>query len=372
MIISDEDDTQKIKDYPVAVPTVRYPERAAGRRPFSPLPDYETSQALAFRDFNESQVTLYKPPPRRRFFDSRFWRAAIASLVVYILLTLFIGVPIIIHEKEQQDAHPLPPPSGDLVWPNKNSLPYLGGSKNTSSPGPPGIVPICNNWTVVESFDGPTSAVVSAATQRSVSPNGQFTFTSNASSTDLNSVMGSFYVGINPNQTVQDAVLSLVMQSSASVFNQSSFCLALAENFTDLSLFVPADLAPTDRILYNLTLLFPQNAIPSEVDCFSTVLPMFNQQFGSFDGNVNFKKVTIEGDVSRVAVTYLQAKRILVDTSLESITGSFQAESALSLSTALAPIVANISLYNDPNCPFPTTLDVHTANRFVFAFSAFV
>lgn len=97
MIISDEDDTQKIKDPPVAVPTVRYPERAAGRRPFSPLPDYETSQALAFRDFNESQVTLYKPPPRRRLFDSRIWRAAITSLVVYIFLTLVIGVPIIIH-----------------------------------------------------------------------------------------------------------------------------------------------------------------------------------------------------------------------------------------------------------------------------------
>ena len=109
MIISDEDDTQKIKDPPVAVPSVRYPERAASRRPFSPLPDYETSQALAFRDFNESQVTLYKPPPRRRFLDSRFWRAAVISLVVYILLTLFIGIPIIIHVRSLPSLVPFVP-----------------------------------------------------------------------------------------------------------------------------------------------------------------------------------------------------------------------------------------------------------------------
>lgn len=30
-----------------------------------------------------------------------------------------------------------------------------------------------------------------------------------------------------------------------------------------------------------------------------------------------------------------------------------------------SPIVANISLYNDPGSPFPTTLDVHTGNRYV-------
>lgn len=95
MIISDEDD-QQIKDPPVVVPTVRRPEPAASRS-LGPLPDYETSQALAFRDFNESQITLYKPPPRRRFLDSRFWRAVLVSLVVYIFLSLVVAVPIIVH-----------------------------------------------------------------------------------------------------------------------------------------------------------------------------------------------------------------------------------------------------------------------------------
>lgn len=65
---------------------------------------------------------------------------------------------------------------------------------------------------------------------------------------------------------------------------------------------IPDDLAPTDNILYNITLLFPQNPIPSRVDSFATVLPMFDQHFSSFDGLVTFDKVTIEGDVSRITV----------------------------------------------------------------------
>lgn len=109
MIIADEDDTQKLKDSPVAVPTVRYPARAASRRPFSPLPDYETSQALAFGGLNDSQVTPYKTSRRRRFVDSRLWRVAIVSLIVYIFLTLAVGVPLIIHVRSLPAFNPIFP-----------------------------------------------------------------------------------------------------------------------------------------------------------------------------------------------------------------------------------------------------------------------
>ncbi|KAF8558013.1 hypothetical protein OG21DRAFT_1406107 [Imleria badia] len=363
MIISDEDDAQKIKDPPVAAPTLRYPERAASRRPFSHLPDYETSQALAFQDFNESQVTLYKPPSRRRFLDSRLWRAALVSLVVYIFLTLVIGVPIIVHKEHQDEQkYPYNPPTYALVWPSKNPGPP-GNLSNNSSPGQAGIIPVCDVWTTAEYLDSPGSPIVFATAERNVSPNGLFSFSSNASSSrDLNSVQGAFYTGINPNQTVQDAVLSVMMQSSSGVFNRSTVCYAVADNFTDIFLSVPDNLAPTDNILYNITLLFPQNAIPSRVDSFATVLPMFDQHFGSFDGNVTFDKVTIEGTVSRVTVDSIQANRILVDTSLEPVTGTFYVNTSLIISTINAPIVANISLYNDPLCQFPTTLDVHTGN----------
>ncbi|KAH0827548.1 hypothetical protein J3R83DRAFT_4269 [Lanmaoa asiatica] len=346
MIISDEDDTQKIKDLPVATPTVRYPERAASRRPFSPLPDYETSQALALGGLNDSQVTLYKPPLRRRILDSRFWRATITSLVVYIFLTLVIGVPIIVHkEYESEQKYPYNVLTYAVVWPSKNSGSYYSGDiNNISSPIQSGIYPTCNNWTTVEY--GTSASIVLATTERSVSPNGQFSITSNASSTDdFNLVQGDFYTGINPNQNVQDAVLSIMMQtSSPSVFNRNFVCFAIGDNFTNLALYVPDNLTATDNILYNITLLFPQAAISSQVDSFSTFLPMFDQRFGSFDGN------------------YLQADRLLVDTSLESVTGTFSANTSLLVSTIMAPIVANISLYNNPKSQFPTTLDVHTGN----------
>lgn len=217
---------------------------------------------------------------------------------------------------------------------------------------------------MVEYLDGTSSTIVLAATEQHVSPNGQFSLTSNASCTsDLNNVQGAIYTGINPDRTVQDAVLSVMMQSSSpSVFNRSFVCLALADNFTDLSLYVPGDLVPSDNILYNITLLFPHTAIPSQVDSFSTVLPMFDQLFSAFDGHVIFDKVSIEGAVSRVTVDSMQANSILIDTSLEPVTGMFHANTSLQISTVLAPIVANISLYNDPKSQSPTTLDVHTGN----------
>ncbi|KIJ18945.1 hypothetical protein PAXINDRAFT_166859 [Paxillus involutus ATCC 200175] len=364
MILPDEDDTQKIKDPPVATSTIRYPERAAARRPFSPLPDYETSQALAFNGFNESQVTLYKPPPRRRFLDSRLWRAALTSLAVYIILTIVVGIPIIVTrqgEDEQKYPHnslTLAPP-----WPNKNSDAYYDGNiNNISSPIQSGVIPVCNNWTGVALLEETT--IMQSWAQRYVSPNGQFSVTSNASYLyDFSLVQGEFYTGINPDETVQEAVISINMQSpSHSVFEQTFVCFAVAENFTNLSLYVPKNLTSNDNILFNISLLFPQSPIQSKVDTFATFLPMFDQQFGSLDDHVTFNKVTIEGPVSRVTVDSLHAAKILIDTSLEPVTGSFHASESLLISTILAPINVNVTLYNDPTSLFPTFLDMNTGN----------
>ncbi|KAF9222582.1 hypothetical protein BS17DRAFT_707982 [Gyrodon lividus] len=364
MIIPDEDDTQKIKDPPVATPTIRYPERAVARHPFSPLPDYETSQALAFGDFNDSQVTFYKPPPRRRFVDSRFWRAALASLAVYIFLTIVLGVPIIVtkHHEEQQKS-PYNSLTYAVPWPDKDSGAYYSGDiSNMSSPTQSGVIPVCNNWTGVALLEETT--ILQAWAGQYVSPNGQFSLTSNASYLDdFSLVQGEFYTGINPNETVQEAVISINMQSSSlGVFNRTFVCFALAENVTILSLYVPNNLASNDNILYNITLLFPQSTILSQVDNFATFLPMFNQHFGSFDHHVTFNQVSIEGPVSRITVDSIHADKVLIDTSLEPVTGSFHVTESLLISTIMAPINANVSLYNDPKSVFPTFLDMNTGN----------
>ncbi|KAF9244969.1 hypothetical protein BU15DRAFT_41643 [Melanogaster broomeanus] len=362
MIIPDEDDSQKIKDPPVAIPSIRYPERAAGRRTLSPLPDYETSQALAFAGFNDSQVTLFKPPARRRLVDSRFWRAALASLAVYVFLTVVVGVPIIVtKQRDDQQKYPYNSLTYAVPWPSKNSATYYSGNiNNISSPIQAGVIPVCNNWTEVALLGDMTT--FESWAEHQVSSSGEFSLTSNASYyDDFGLVQGEFYAGINPDATAQEAVISVHMQaSSPDVFTRTFVCFALADNFTDLSLYVPDNLTSKDNILYNISLLFPQS--PSTVTSFSTFLPMFDQLFGSFDDFVTFKKVSIEGPVSRITVDSLQAKKILVDTSLEPVTGSFSASDSLLISTILAPITANITLYNDPDSMFPTFLDLTTGN----------
>ncbi|KAH7888532.1 hypothetical protein F5I97DRAFT_1804018 [Phlebopus sp. FC_14] len=369
MIIPDEDDTQKIKDQPVATPTIRCPERAAGRRPFSPLPDYETSQALAFSAFNDSQVTVVKPPRRRRIIDSRFWRAALLSLFVYIFLTIVIAIPIIVTKKhESQEQYPYNSLSYAVPWPNKNTASYYTGNiNNISSPTSSGATLVCNDWTDVAALEGTT--LVKSWAERYVSPNGEFSITSNASyMEDFNIVLGDLYVGINPNDTVQDAVISITMQSSSpSVFNRTLVCFAIADNITDLSLYVPDNLSSTDNILYNITLLFPQSDDSSNVGTFATFLPLFDQMFGSFGDYVTFKKVSIEGPMSRISVGGLQADKVLVETSMQPIAGEFYASDTLQISTIQAPIHANITLYNDPKSAFPTFLEMNTGDNNLMA-----
>lgn len=175
MILVDEDDA---KDIPVTNPTIRYPERAAGRRPCSPLPDYETSQALTYNNFDDSSSTLYKPPARRRFLN---WKAVLVSLVAYIIVTLVIGIPIILRvkfpslplkspthspslilqDKHLQDEKSLYDAANYSPWPARNSVPYFIPDFNGGDPASPalsGLDQSCNNWSQVVNLEG-TSTV---------------------------------------------------------------------------------------------------------------------------------------------------------------------------------------------------------------------
>lgn len=362
MILADEDDAQRIKDPPVACPTIRCPERAAGRRPFSPLPDYETSQALTYNNLNDSLSTLHKPPQRRRFLS---WRSTLVALVVYILLTLVIGVPIILKETKSSndDKYPYNSLAYAAPWPDKSSGSYYTPNiNNISSPTQLGLDPVCNNWTGVAVLDsGPT---MQAWTENIVSSNGQFSLTSNASyARDFGIVFGDLYVGVNPDQSVQNTTLSIKMQTSnSSVFDRTFTCFSLTENTTDLSLYVPNDLTSSDNILYNITLLFPQSQVPSQVNTFGSFLPLFDQHFGSFSDFVSFEMVSLEGPTSKIAIDSLSARRVFIETSMQPIVGNFYVTNSLVLSTVLAPIEANITLFNDPDSNYPTFLAIDTGN----------
>ncbi|KAI6000524.1 hypothetical protein EDD15DRAFT_1758966 [Pisolithus albus] len=362
MILADEDDAQRIKDPPVASPTVRYPERAAGRRPCSPLPDYETSQALTYNNINDSLPSLRKPPQRRRFLS---WRSTLVALVVYILLTLVIGIPIIVKENQPSDNEKYPSNSIAYAapWPNKSTGSYYTPNiNNISSPTQLGLDPVCNNWTVAAVLDG--GPTMQAWTENIVSSNGQFSLTLNASyARDFGIVFGDLYVGVNPDQSVQNTTLSIKMQTSnSSVFNQTFTCFSLTENTTDLSLYVPNNLSSSDSILYNITLLFPQSQAPSQVNSFGTFLPLFDQHFSSFSDFVTFEKVSLEGPTSKMVIDSLSARQVFIETSMQPIVGNFYTSESLVLSTILAPIEANITLYNDPDSNMPTFLAIDTGN----------
>jgi hypothetical protein len=65
---------------------------------------------------------------------------------------------------------------------------------------------------------------------------------------------------------------------------------------------IPDNMSLHDQLLFNITLLYPQSPIPAQVDSFATYLPLFTQTFDDFGEYVTFKKVSIEGPVSRIVV----------------------------------------------------------------------
>lgn len=112
-----------------------------------------------------------------------------------------------------------------------------------------------------------------------------------------------------------------------------------------------------DQLLFNITLLYPQSPIAAEVNSFATYLPLFTQTFGDFGDYVNFRKVSIEGPVSKIfvgvsghaytsfifssALKSIEAGQILVETSLESIYGQFAASRSLFVSTIQACVFSS-------------------------------
>lgn len=133
------------------------------------------------------------------------------------------------------------------------------------------------------------------------------------------------------------------------------FCCS--ESHTDMKQ-IPDNMSFNDQLLFNITLLYPQTSTTAQVDSFATYLPFFTQTFGNFGGYVNFEKVYIEGPVSRIfvgvsgrvytsfiyfsfALKFIEAREILVETSLEPIFGQFAASRSLTVSTIQAYVFSS-------------------------------
>ena len=87
-------------------PTVRLPERAAGRSlDLQSLPDYDTSEQQHKVHQQPLQLKSWRP-------TQTFWKAAGSALAVYIVLSIAICTPFIIKEMRKEGGPPGPGPNG--------------------------------------------------------------------------------------------------------------------------------------------------------------------------------------------------------------------------------------------------------------------
>jgi len=359
MIILDEEPSSKLSSGDVSGPTLRFPERAAGHSTLT-LPDYETSQAIAKHNFGYKKIVTRK-------VDARFWRATLYALLIYIALSLIVGIPIVVTKlkRRSERKYPPPPPPGP---PWQSGIEVSGSSSSMSLADLDDATQTCNSWTSYASYPSRNSFI--ASLQNSVSPLGQFSIRSNVSGEPdrPNFVVGDLTIGMNPNKTATDALLSLTMQASSSTLRKdTNVCFAMSDNACDLAIYVPNNLSGTDSLRFNISLLFPHTAHSSTVDRLATWLPMFTQSFGQMDTTWTFSKATIEGPLSKFNAGYLQANNLLVQTSLAEIKGTFHVNESLTLDTVDAPINAVITLVNNWEYKIPTRLSLDTGNGVIDA-----
>ena len=87
MIILDGDHGRDKIDSPFVGQTVRLPDQVT-LRSITSLPDYDASQ--------QEHEVFQEPKKKKRRFDSSFWRAVVCALVIYVALSVAIGVPLVV------------------------------------------------------------------------------------------------------------------------------------------------------------------------------------------------------------------------------------------------------------------------------------
>ncbi|KAK0504788.1 hypothetical protein EDD18DRAFT_1126351 [Armillaria luteobubalina] len=346
MIILEEADQQAKLDSFVAGPTLRFPDRAVGRSS-SPLPDYETSQA--------QQLNLATPrKPLHSKVDARFWRATLYALVIYVALSVVIGVPLIVTRFAKK--HRGPPP-----WHNDDASLSVQTLSNN------GVLSLetlgCNSWDTIE--DDPSHSLFSASTSHTLPANGSFSIRSNVSheADEAAGISGNLTVDINPDSSADSVLLLVSLQSSSLQLRQNThICFMDTGSQRGISLYFPSHLGGAASISVAISLLFPQMPRAINIDYLATYLPMFTQVFGDFGDEIVFNKISIEGASMGIACDFMQAPKISVKNALASITGTFNASERLILDNVGGPIYASITLVQDKDRHQPTFFLLDTGN----------
>jgi len=345
MIILDDEDQQPSKlGSNVAGPTLRLPERVAGRLSTS-LPDYETSQA--------QHTIVFRKSSFRRRFDSKFWHATFYALAIYIALSVIIGIPLIILRVFYTHG-----PSKSLV-----SL-YVDDS---SAPPPltnDGILAVgspldCDQWDSTD--DRASKGSVTASAHYNLSASGSISIRSNATF-EMKGLTGALTADINSDTGEKRTVLSVTLRSSnLQLRQQTHICFSDSGDDRGLSIYVPSHISNTDSLSLDISLLFPRSSSTLGLSTFTTYLPMFSQHFGYLSPAITFNKVSIEGSGMEVLCKSIQASKVTVTNSLASISGTFNVSGSLKLDTVGGSISTNVTLVHEAT-DVPTFMFLDTGN----------
>lgn len=348
MIILDGEADRQAKLDSFSGSTIRHPERATTRS-FSPLPDYDTSEA-------QHRSTK---PPSTHIFDSKFWRAVLYSLVVYIILSAVIGIPLVVLKSKGKGEQWPPAPPGSLWAVNDFNPPaplQLDGSGSMTI----GENATCNNWNVLS--QNPSSSLLTATSQFQLDSTDLITIRSNISynTGHIDGLTGSLLVDVNTDSKAGEVLFKLELQSSSLDLRQrTTVCFSDSGDNRGLSIYIPSNLTNQDILSFSIQVLLPQTS-SSTIDNFVTYLPLFSQYFGDFRKHGKFNQINIEGASQNMSCTFLRASQISVKNILAPIEGTFIVTDALTLDTIEGFIDANITLVQSPTCPKPTLLSIDT------------
>ncbi|CDO77317.1 hypothetical protein BN946_scf184775.g7 [Trametes cinnabarina] len=349
----DDSDPQPSKLLAQSAPVTRV------QTPTPSLPDYEASQAQ-LKPTPLSYPELKKKRSRRR----RWKRFALYSLVVYFVLTVAIGVPLIVVKLRRRayvkanpynlwsaDSYPLPPKTINL-----GDAPLRLSSAKS-----------CNAWS---STDSPVGSLLRSELQYHVPVNGSVFVNTNitysGNGTYLSHFSGQLLVGINDDPSASDAAVHVAMHHSTPALRYATHvCLMQTGQGGGIYLFTPFNLTRADSLSFNITLLLPQSqnkTTPRVIPQLTCHLPNFKQTYLQLDPSVTFGSVILGGAMSEVSIQSIQASQAVVKASLAEINGKFTVDSLLSLETVSAPINADIHLYNNGPADPPTYLHLTTGN----------
>jgi hypothetical protein len=366
MILLDPEDQQhdKLNLY-VAGPTLRLPDAVAGR-PSGLLPDYDSSQRQHNSVSSPTSSTIsFRKYSLHNTVDSRFWRAMLYALAIYIALSVTVGVPLIVTNLAHNHKKGPPP------WAGSDNAVSLSSPLVMVNSGLFSMIPFsCNMWNETYYENG----LYYSSSSYSLDPLGSFSVRSSAWNTDQNTgteVNGQLTVDINPDPSATSALFHLTtVSSSLDIRDECKICFSSNSSDVDnrgLSLYIPSNLTANGSLSFNITLLFPQSSSHLQLDKIVTYLPMFAQTIRSVSPQVILDKLVLEGMKLGIDVGSVWANEISVRNLIGPISGTFNASQSLKLDTVKGSISTHITVVQGPMRTRPTFFSLNTGESNITA-----